>query len=87
MKLYVDHNKSLRYKGYCSIGCKVFVKTLLLSVGWSSGSSAQCLQDARRSHGLFLLPSVQQAPVCGQQSSLPVQNELPAEAKADGAAQ
>lgn len=88
LKLHVDHNKSLRYKGYCSIGCKVFVQTFA-PVSWLEfpGHSAQCLQDTRRSHGLFLLPSVQQAPVCGQQSSLPVQNELPAEAKADGAAQ
>lgn len=81
-------NKPLRYKGYCSIGCKVFVKTFA-PVCWLEfpGYSAQCLQDTRWSHLLFLLPSVQQAPVCGQQSSLPVQNELPAEAKADGAAQ
>lgn len=42
----MDHNKSLRYKGYCSIGCKVFVKAFA-PVSWLEfpGHSAQRLQD------------------------------------------
>lgn len=69
-------NKPLRYKGHCSIGCKVFVKTLLLSVGWSFRPVPQCLQDTRRPHLLFLPPQ------CPTRSRLwtaifsSVQNEL-----------
>lgn len=79
-------NKPLRYKGHCSIGCRVFVKTFA-AVCWAvSLPSAQCPQDTRRSH------SAASSPQCPTSTRLwtaifsPVQNELPAEAKADGAA-
>ena len=79
-----DHVCAARFYDICRT--KLFLKTLV-PVGWSLLATILSGQDANQSSSLFLLPSFQQAPICGQQSSLPVQNELPAEAKTDGAAQ
>lgn len=71
----------------CSI-CRTILCLKTFAPGsWSLLAALLCGQDSSESHLSFLLPSVQQAPICGQQSSLPVQNELPSEAKAHGAAQ
>lgn len=36
----MDHTKSLRYKGYCSIGVKSLSRLSLLSVGWGFPATA-----------------------------------------------
>lgn len=69
--------------GICRI--KVSLKTFV-PFGWNLLAAVLSGQDASHAR-LFFLLSVQQAPICGQQPSLPVQNELPAEAQTDGAAQ